>query len=333
MKRNIILILSFIWHTSYCQTFQNDPCFTRIFEDNFTTLNTTNWAVQNRISWTDDSTWDLPANVTIQNSDFLRILLERRRHNGRPFCGGEITSTALYNAGTYFETRARNPTGPKGFCSAVWTWHGLNNNGTMNCACAIQNPSLRCGCQNYHELDFLEYFGTEKNRSSRNRIWCTQNGMCTIGIEDNYYFGTDIPTDWHTYGCYWNRQGTSFFYDDKVTLATNTVSQHPMNIDISLWAHHWSVDANTTFPKEFLVDYIRVFRINRSNNQCSVIINNPANLTGYTWNLKRSITFTTTVLPSNQRLSFWATDFIDLNGGLTIPTSNQEITFAIGECW
>lgn len=346
MRKTVFLLMGSITLNLFSQTFNTDPCFTRIFEDNFNSLNTANWAVQDRLSWTDDQTWDLPANVTFPtNSGLLRIRLERRTHNGVPFCGGELTSNASYTPGIYVETRARNPTGVNGFSNAVWLWGGLNNNGTCNCACGYCDPNrtlnkdasiYSCGCQNYNEIDFLEYFGSGLSRTNRNRFWCTQNGQCVRSIENSYEYGQDIPTDWHTYGTYWNNGNTSFYYDDKLTLTGNTVSANPMNIDIDLWAHKWTVKANTTFPKFFDVDYIRVFRINRSNNQCSIAINNPANLTGYTWNLKRSIIFNTTVLPANQRLSFWATNLIELGGGNTnfdIPTSNQEITFAIGECW
>lgn len=337
MRNTILIQFIFFSLFSFGQTFNSDPCFTKIFEDNFTTLNTTNWAVQNRLSYTDDQTWDLPANVTVPSgSGLLRIKLDKQTHNGVPYCGGEITSNTSYNPGVYVETRAKNPIGSKGFSNAVWLWGGLHNNGSKSCACAIQDPSLWCGCQNYNENDFLEYFGTQPNISSRNRIWCTANGQCVVGLGNDFKFEQEIPTDWHTYGTYWNSGRTSFHYDDKQTYTANTVSASPMMIDIDLWVHKWSVDANTSFPKYFDVDYIRVFRINRSNATCSIAINNPANVSGYTYNLKKSIKFSTTAISQNVRHSFWATDFIELGGGITnfdIPLSNQEITFGIGECW
>jgi len=101
LKNIKLTIIFFNFSGSIAQTFSTDPCFSLIFQDNFTTLNTANWAVQNRASWTNTQTWDLPANVTIQNNDFLRILLERRLHHGLPFCGGEITSNTIYSLGIY----------------------------------------------------------------------------------------------------------------------------------------------------------------------------------------------------------------------------------------
>jgi hypothetical protein len=342
MKKTTILLISILALKLYGQTFNTDPCFTKIFEDNFNSLNTTNWSVQNRISWTDALTWNLPSNITFPSgTGVLRIKLDRQTHNGRPYCGGELTSNATYTSGIYVETRAKNPTGTNGFSNSVWLWGGLHDNGTCNCSCGFCHPTdptqniNRCGCQNYNENDFLEYFGSSPNHSSRNRIWCTQNGQCVIGLENNFHFGQDIPTNWHTYGTFWNNGRTSFHYDDKLTFTGNTVSTSPMMIDIDLWAHQWSVNANTPMPKYFDVDYIRVFRINRSNNQCGIVINNPANMTGYTYNLKKSIKLQTTAISRNIRHSFWATDFIELGHGsnFEIPTSNQEITFGIGECW
>lgn len=337
MKKTIIIFIGILSIKSYGQTFSTDPCFSIVLEDNFNFLNTANWTVQNRISWTDALTWDLPANVTFPaGTGLLRIRLDRQAHNNRPYCGGELTGNTLYTPGIYVETRAKNPLGVNGFSNAVWLWSGFWGNGSKNCACAIQDPSLSCGCQNYHENDFLEYFGTGPNISSRNRIWCTQNGQCVVGLGNDFKFEQEVPTNWHTYGTYWNNGRTSFHYDDKLTFTGNTVSTNPMMIDIDLWAHQWTVNANTPMPKFFDVDYIRVFRITRSNAQCSTVVNNPTNLTGYTYNLKRSIRLATTAISQNVRHSFWATDFIELGGGKSnfdIPLSNQEITFGIGECW
>lgn len=147
----------------------------------------------------------------------------------------------------------------------------------------------------------------------------------------------DYAEEWHTYAVDWTPEGLTFYVDDKEIARTEQSPQYEMCMFLNLYASddasHWSGGAaNDTFPKEWAIDYIRVYKIaggypngvtKPTEPEASKAIeivtdgysdtNDPAATLGYT-DVARNANLTTTAEPikgtaENDQLELIAPDF------------------------
>ena len=230
-------------------------------------VDTTKWKVHDKTYISYDKA-SLYAKQCTTASGVLRMRAERVDPAtdlfGRKYASCYITSQGKF-AQRYgrFEMRAKLPTTPN-VSAGLW-------------------PSfwLRDG-QGSGEIDIMESWGTTSIRPTQdkpeNYSWTVHadtnsgtSGVVTrIGGDGRPKGAAPITTAYHRYAAEWTPEAVSFYFDDelvgKVTAAQYPwlVSSFPSSVNIRL---HYAVggaywgepNANTVFPADYMVDYVRVW--------------------------------------------------------------------------
>lgn len=197
-----------------------------------------------------------PENVSMDGSGNLAITARRESYQGQDYTSGRINTRERFEqTGGRFEARMRMPRG-RGLWPAFWL---LGSN-----FATISWPG--CG-----EIDILEYRGQEPNvlHGSLHGPGYSGGGAVT-----NSYSvpGATLDSDFHLYAVEWSSNRITWSVDDHVFFTATTASlpggaqwvfDHPFFIILDLAVGGGFVgppDANTVFPQQLLVDYVRVYR-------------------------------------------------------------------------
>ncbi len=201
-----------------------------------------------------------PANVE-ERSGNLVITARQQDLTGADGIARHYTSSRLRTQGLFsqaygrFETRMRLPTG-KGIWPAFWLL-GADD-------ATVHWPA--CG-----EIDIMEAIGDPHT------IYSTihgpgYSGAKGIGRKFTLPAGEAIDSGFHTYAVEWAPNDLRFFFDDHLIVertpadlppGTRWVYDHPFFIILNLAVGgDWpgAPDASTVFPKQMLVDYVRVYQ-------------------------------------------------------------------------
>ena len=159
----------------------------------------------------------------------------------QPYASGMVTTRGLWHQRYgYFEIRAKVPAG-KGFWPAFW---GLPDTTGW--------PP---------EIDVLEILGDVPKKVYMTSHW----GILPLHLDRSHsWVGPDFSTDFHTFAVDWNPRRIRWYVDDTLR-AENTegIPQVPFYWLLNLavggdWPGY--PDANTRFPSEFQVDWMRAWQ-------------------------------------------------------------------------
>ena len=187
------------------------------------------------------------------------LLTLRARRESRTCGGGERDYTTAYldtigkASFTYgrFEVRAKSPTGPTG-STGLWPAFWLRPDDGGN-----------------GEIDVVELAGgAEYHRAATQAIFYDYT---PVKQDHRYTFGTGHPADgFHTYATEWEPgvlrwyvDGVQVYRRDRGTTPWfDEVFQRPYHLRLNFQVGGWlgDPDAETAFPADFEVDYVRVWR-------------------------------------------------------------------------
>jgi hypothetical protein len=334
MNKIIIFILTNIVYQKnlICQHYSTDQTFEIIFQDEFNglTIDVNKWQVDQSTRVPNKIT-NNPSNVVVTNGN-LECWAKNQTYNGFPYTEAAVLSKTSFVSGFFIEMRCKLAPGTYTNTGA-WLWGGLHDNGTYcnNCFDYQGNyVNKKCGCQNYNEVDFYEYYGDVQESTGQYHT-CHTNGNCVMS--QGNAFKVTYPNDYHIVGFYRNPIKSYIYFDEKLVESRKTPINKSVKLVLYLWLRDY-VNNSQPFPVKTLFDYVRVYRLKKD---CNTVVTQIPNFNIYNYALKKSIKLTSnTIIPSSKKINLWAKDFIELGGGNTnfdIPVSNQEIAFGIGECW
>lgn len=349
MKKTILIVplLSFLW--IFGQTPANDPHWELVWEDNFNTLNTNVWLVQNNF----DHYGGEPQvytnrlhNVFVSNGSLvLRVRKEtyscptgslnqwecaRQFKTGRPYryTSGWVETKQAYNTQYgYIESRIKLPYG-YGFWPAFWTFVGDGVSGS-----------------NAAEIDIFEMLGSNPPNivgTNVHKFYCpAQTVTCATLYQqlcpnDNpniLCHGEDlIPvnfnyTSWHIYGIEWTPSKIIWYIDGyPVRIFPNPGIVDPVRIILNFALEPWAPPNNTTpFPSDMLIDYVKVYDIKKDCSNNLNVCN--YNFGAYDNKVKKSITIgdgsCINSLSVGQNIFLRASEGVLINGDFTVPDGAQ----------
>ncbi len=255
-----MLLLSYTW--CFCQPPQRKIPWELIWEDNFNTLNTDYWYVQDNFDhYGGEDQVFLTENVYIENNSLVCELKNeiyscpdwavdsqyhciRQFHTGLPYSytAGWVESKKDYNFKYgYFEAKIKFPYG-SGLWPAFWTFLGQD----------IQNPI------NVAEIDIAEMLGE------------LGPGSITTNYHKSYpddYFVVYYPEngykwdEWHTYALEWTPEKLVFYLDEvPFNINLNHGIEDPVRLILSIGLRPNSKFEEMTFPYKMYTDYVRVYQ-------------------------------------------------------------------------
>ncbi len=356
MKITITLIVALCSTLLFGQNPSNDPHWNLVWGDEFNSLNTSIWKVQNHFDHYGGEPQvytDRPENVFIDNGNLvLKVQDEtyscpssavnqwgcaRQNNLGIPYeyTSGWVETKATYNTEYgYIESRVKLPYG-QGFWPAFWTFVGGGVTGV-----------------NAAEIDIFEMLGNHPSSDLTTNLhheYCNSSrpdyssGNCTqlpSFYEISEPTGFSWDQQWHTYGIEWSPSKIIWYVDGFPIRFFNQTGQtdpatgtpiypvDPVRIILNLALAPWSPpNGSTPFPSEMRIDYVKVYELD--NSQCNTIDLNACsyNFSTHDNKVKRNITIGTggcsnSLLPSDN-VYMRASKGILINGDFTVPVGAQ----------
>jgi beta-glucanase (GH16 family) len=240
-----------------------------VFDDEFSgsSVDTSKWTVWNNTTLSYDAEYitSRPQNLFEQNG-ILTLRALKESLGGRSYTSAYLNTIGKQNFGVgyRYEIRAKTPTQPN-TSAGIWPAFWLRSNET---------PA---------ELDLAEWYGNPQPSDTRakfNKFTITVHSD-TSGVNevkngyDAFFPGTTAPWDgFHTYAVDVKADGYYFYLDGNLvhtTLLTaypwtaaglNSTWNMRLNLQVGL-AGKWAgaPDANTLFPADYQVDYVRVYKL------------------------------------------------------------------------
>lgn len=247
------------------------PGYTLDFDEEFngTTLDTTKWMPNYLPHWAAPEDFaKTEGRYTISNGT-LKQRVEQDQQPWNPALDGTVVTSAIqtYNASNwmrfngaqtknnlptfngystkygYFEVRAKKSSAGGGGHQAVWLV-GTNPTGPQS------------------EIDFIETFFSTPNS------W----RIMAYGWGDPDFFGawqgetvpiTGSPTtEFHNYAMDWTPTQLKFYYDGQLVKVLNDAPNQAMGIIMNIYTGAGSGQPNNVWPKQWEVDYLRVYKSN-----------------------------------------------------------------------
>jgi beta-glucanase (GH16 family) len=197
---------------------------------------------------------DRRTNSALDGAGRLVITARREDFNGRAFTSARIT-TAGKREFTYgrFEARMRLPSG-QGLWPAFWL---------------LGADIATVGWPQTGEIDIMEYRGQEPTVNHGSLHGPGYSGGRAITRRYTLPSGT-FDTEFHTFRVDWERRQIRFYVDDVLYHRVNYddvpgqwVYNHPFYIILNVavgGTFVGPVGANTTFPQQLVVDWVRVYQ-------------------------------------------------------------------------
>jgi len=298
-----------------------DRNWTVVFEDNFNTLNQYRWYKASGPRHPGEGAKESVEYRTFENvfdsAGTLVLRTQKQDHqctstNCRyeskihPYTSGAITSCAQYKYG-YYEIRAKLPVS-KGFAPSLWFWN--------------QSPSTQTSDCWYNEINVFEVNACSPYTYGA-RIHCDFD--CPEPGNEKVVGGTITKnlTNYHWYGLEWNEDKITWYFDRKMVWQEinnwqGQGVQHAlyMILTVELNGSDCPIPNNTTFPKDMVIDQMNVYSLICDSTPVVEI----PDFENFNYGVKKSITLSgATTIPSRNRISLRATDFIELQSGFEVP--------------
>mgnify|MGYP001290719444 CR=1 FL=1 len=347
MKKPILLIfLALFFYNGFSQNPCKDQSWILVPEksDEFSgaSLNASKWyKLDTSFQWgveeysSDYAIVGVKAGEPLTKDGYLTLLT--KKVGSVYYTGGiksNVTNATAHGYG-YFEIKARIPKG-KGFWTAFW----LNaSNGSLS------NPPYW-----FDEIDILEPSGCTSLNANVNVTGWWDEYKSSASDQKKKYGETvqtnlpDLSISDHKFAVEWLPNRIIFYFDDQPFASfynRQTVPSHPMHIYInqeigpidnafldSQYANLFPdpvclPDASTdiSLPQCFSIDYFRYYQLKMD---CNTVVNQSnVDFTTFNYAVKKSITIGNSTIPQNSNVTLRATDFIQLNGGFTLPLGSE----------
>jgi len=330
----ILIVLAELLNVpAFSQYPQQDKNWQIVFEDDFSTFNTTRWSkgfglhgdyeYGNPKKQNEEPQVYLQDNVFIQNG---KLVLQAQKQTypcpkgmGYENCmyggihsytSGKIVSNSKYKYG-YFEIYAKLPTGTA-FFPAFWLWQ--------------QGPDKYW----YNEIDIMEANGCDPTWTSNNyKAKIGNDSVCfphAIHHSCNYANGS-----YHWFGVEWDSKKIIWYIDRKIVREisndTNGIGAYnPLQIIINLalfpptWDSCYPIN-NALFPATMNVEQCNHYQL---KYDCNTVVNEISNYNTFNYAVKKSIALSgISSLSLGQNVFLRATDFIELKEGFTVPNGAE----------
>ena len=330
------ILLSFILITTVSLYAQLQPSedmrgWAILFEDDMTSFNTNLWYKDNYSTHGEgaDEEPQIYVQENVSNSNGKLILTAHKvtpsiphpqnsnchYNNHHQYTSGQIFSNYTYQYG-YYEIYAKLPAG-QGAWPAFWFWQEDKN---------PANPW-------YNEIDVFEGDGSIIDSLSTNRFWSNTNPLYQTAIRKVIFYACNYSQGYHWYGVKWDKNRIMWYFDRHcVREELNTYGgygiQHPLNIIINL-ALTPGTTMNSTY--NMYVDQVNAYQLDCSDK--NVVQNEIADFSTYNYKVKKSITLSgATTVPSNGNIVLYATDYVRLNAGFSVPLGTEFTIDTCDEC-
>lgn len=157
----------------------------------------------------------------------------------------------------YFEIRAKLPDETDGSHNAWWM---VGTQEDMN----IYEKGTDYITNQMMEIDINE---TPFLNIQNNTIVSTYHGYETDAIADvtAYYYNidyseADIDNEFHIYGLEWNEDELIFYFDNKEFRRIKVKIDHRLTTLLGIYTNSWGGDDAGMYPKEFTIDYFRIYK-------------------------------------------------------------------------
>lgn len=343
MKHYIFITSLFVFFIadSYSQTMPwiDKRPWNVLFEDNCDTFDSTLWHKNDNITHgiitngSEEPQIYTSDNVYMQNGKMVFRLRRESTPLAHPasyeqcqyddehyYTSGEIQSLNKYSFG-YYEIYAKLPVGA-GFWPAFW-FHDSNMGENGNW---------------YNEIDVFEGDGANSDTLTCG-VWISplrevDDSLSHIKFDTLSF---DYTMGYHWYGVKWDKCGITWYFDRAPVSYTvnnflcrslyahrllNLKIEHPMRLLINLAAFptNWDyppIISNQLLPNYMYVDQINGYILNCQESDVDVVeIPDFSTYSG----IKKSITLSgTSVLPANENVTIYASDYILLQNGFYVP--------------
>lgn len=228
-------------------------------EFNGTNINMNNWTFElgNNGGWGNQELEYYTGrtnNAYVDGNGLLHIVAQQESTNTYSFTSARMKTEGLYSTPTYghFQWRAKLPTG-FGMWPALWML-------------GADYPSVgwpACG-----EIDVVENPGNDPTNNQSSLHYGTSGEVSLTG---DYFFGGNSITNFHIYELDWSPSSEQFLVDGHL-YETQTVGS-PFNapfyfiMNLAVGGNYpgttnaSAIIASNTWPKEMLVDYVRVYEL------------------------------------------------------------------------
>jgi beta-glucanase (GH16 family) len=227
-----------------------DP-FVLSWQDDFNTLNTATWQLQN-FTYDGNQATFVPQNASVANGIFTMALTNAASGAAKPYLGVEARSAKTI---TYGKISAR--------------MRFAKGSGVVSGLVLFYTPFPNC---DWNEID-IEHLGKSSTSSQLNAMVYTgtYNASCTTSVTPTQdplvvSLGFDAEADFHQYDIEWTPAGVKYFADGVLLrnwTANISLLKRPMNILLTIWmsnAAAWAGAISTTsVPTSADIDWIKVY--------------------------------------------------------------------------
>lgn len=197
-----------------------------------------------------------PENVSLDGAGRLAITARKESYQGQGYTSGRINTNGRFEqTGGRFEARIRVPTG-QGLWPAFWL---------------LGSNFATAGWPGCGEIDAMEYRGQEPDILHGSLHGPGYSGGSAV-TRRYAVPGGRLDTDFHIYAVEWTSNRITWSLDETVYFTVTPadlpnsarwVFDHPhfIILNLAVGGHFVGApDADTVFPQNLLVDYVRVYR-------------------------------------------------------------------------
>jgi beta-glucanase (GH16 family) len=340
MKRTYLLFISLLVFTiTHGQTPANDPHWLLLWEDQFTSFNSTKWVKAEYCDHNGEPQLYTADNVDIWNGKLRIHLLDEDANciNTPPttyVCGdcnlgthnytsGWINTNEAYNMEFgYVEARIQFPYG-NGLWPAFWLWSFESRYEEIDIA-ELFPGKLEKGTNVFYGQRHDQYINTSHLH------YGVTNGSTWTKISQDYIYPINDYFMYHTYGIEWSPNKIIIYVDGiVVNNIQNPQISDPKHIIFNIAINNALYDEiilpYTGIPATMLVDWIKVYTLNSDCNNsiwtCNYDFNN------HDFKVKNVISIggsgCLNSLTNGQNITLRAKDFVIINGDFTVPTGAE----------
>lgn len=165
----------------------------------------------------------------------------------------------------YFEMRAKMPTAADGSHVAWWM---VGNQEDQN----IYDTGTTYVSNQVSEIDINESpFNTIQANQwfSTYHQWGSDTSLTGSTPGNNYVpTGLDpesrLDSEFHNYGMEWDENGLYFYFDGKLIRTMSVQLDHRLETLLSIYTNSWGGQDAGIYPKEFAIDYFRIYKKNNT---------------------------------------------------------------------
>ncbi|MEK3890021.1 glycoside hydrolase family 16 protein [Bacillus sp. FSL K6-3431] len=158
----------------------------------------------------------------------------------------------------YFEIRAKLPDTGDG-SHVAWWMIGVQDDQNINPH--VEDPTVvdKRSSNETGEVDIIE-IGLDELTSWRPVMHPNDSTSLEYLYVPETIFHFDPGNEFHIYGFEWDEKGTKYYIDNQLAQVTDRTFDYRMMTFLGLYPQGGMGKANKIFPKEFAIDYVRIYK-------------------------------------------------------------------------